>query len=132
MTIEPSEPTGRPNRKARGHLDDIAKLRQRGYSLEAIRRALANAGVAVSKSTVHREAKKALSRQATPARVPDEQNRSLTRPDSRDVHLARPANADREDHLLVQRMLGANCHGKDVAEAFMRNRISNPLLRRQP
>ncbi|MCR5868195.1 hypothetical protein [Aquincola sp. J276] len=132
MTLEFSELPGRPNRKARGYLDDIARLRQRGYSLEAIRRALANAGITVSKSTVHREAKKALARLATPAQSRDEPIPSVVQPPCRNTLSARPAIRDTEDQQLVQRMLGAHCNGKEFAEAFMRNRISNPLLRRHP
>lgn len=131
MTLELSEPPGRPNRKARGHINDIARLRQRGYSLEAIRRALANAGIAVSKSTVHREATKALANQQTPAQSRDEPTPSMVQLPSRDILAARPATSDTEDEQLVQRMLDAHCNGKEFAEAFMRSRISNPLFRRQ-
>lgn len=132
MTLEPNEPIGRPNRKARGHLDDIAKLRRRGYSLEAIRRTLANAGILVSKSTVHREAIKSLARHTTPVQELQLPNRGSTRPQPCEAPTARPGTSDTEDHQLVQRMFDTHSSGKDFAEAFMRNRISNPLLRRNP
>jgi len=54
--LEPSGPPGRSNRKARAFQLEIHRLRDEGYSLAAIRAALANAGMRVSKSTVHREA----------------------------------------------------------------------------
>lgn len=132
MPLEPNEPIGRPNRKARGHLDDIASLRRQGYSLEAIRRTLFNAGIVVSKSTVHREAKKALACQTRPLQGLQQPALPPLRRESRATLSARPATSDTEDHQLVQRMFDTNSNGKEFAETFMRNRISNPLLRRHP
>lgn len=132
MNLEPNEPMGRPNRKARGHLDDIASLRRRGYSLESIRRTLSNAGIVVSKSTVHREAKKALARQAKPAQGLQRPTLTPVRPECLTTVSAQQVTSDTEDHQLVQRMFDANSTGKEFAETFMRNRISNPLLRRHP
>ena len=52
----PKHPPGRSNRKARAYAADIARLQTEGYTLEAIRLALADAGLQVSLSTVQREA----------------------------------------------------------------------------
>ena len=52
----PKRPPGRSNRKAKAFAEEIRRLRAEGYGLDVIREALADAGVVVSKSTVHREA----------------------------------------------------------------------------
>ena len=56
MQLKPMRPPGRATRKARQYAVDIQRLRAEGHSLEAIRLALLDAGVAVSVSTVRREA----------------------------------------------------------------------------
>lgn len=55
-TLKPRQPPGSAKRRARAFSLQIADLQDQGYSLEAIREALADAGVTVSKSTVQREA----------------------------------------------------------------------------
>lgn len=55
-TLKPRQPPGNAKRRARAFCLQIVDLQAQGYSLEAIREALADAGVAVSKSTVQREA----------------------------------------------------------------------------
>ena len=52
----PRQPPGRCCRKASTFSAEITRLRAEGYSFEAIREALAEAGVVVSNSTVQREA----------------------------------------------------------------------------
>jgi hypothetical protein len=56
MRLKPMQPPGRITRKAREFESEIVQLRADGYTLEAIRQALENAGVQVSLSTVRREA----------------------------------------------------------------------------
>ncbi len=56
MQLTPRLPPGRKSRKALAFADEIRRLRALGYTNEAIRQALADAGVEVSSSTVHREA----------------------------------------------------------------------------
>ena len=56
LKLVPRRPPGRSSRKARAFAGEIRRLRAEGYSFEVIREALADAGVIVSKSTVHREA----------------------------------------------------------------------------
>ena len=56
MQLKPRCPPGRATRKARQYAVDIQRLRAEGHSLEAIRLALLDVGVAVSVSTVRREA----------------------------------------------------------------------------
>jgi len=56
MRLNPKQPPGRANRKARLYAQEVRRLRAKGYTLEAIRRALFDAGISVSVSTVWREA----------------------------------------------------------------------------
>ena len=65
MDLTPKLPPGRANRKALAFVADIHRLRAAGYSFEAIRVALLDAGVKVSRTTVKREA--ARRRAATPS-----------------------------------------------------------------
>lgn len=66
MKLVPNEAPGRVTRKARAFDLEIARLRAEGYTLAAIRRSLAAAGIEVSISTVRRE----VNRQPAPASVP--------------------------------------------------------------
>ena len=56
MQLNPKQPPGRANRKALRYSADIHRLRAEGYSFEAIRQALLDVGISVSKATVIREA----------------------------------------------------------------------------
>lgn len=53
--LTPKQPPGRITRKARAYTSEILRLRDAGYSFDAIREALADVGVKVSRSTVWRE-----------------------------------------------------------------------------
>jgi hypothetical protein len=119
MKLIPRTPPGRTNRKARAFWDDIARLRKEGYGYVAIQEALGDAGVVVSKSTVQREVARlsssmpllALQRPAAPLR-------QVREPDSTNPTTAAP-----------RQLTGERRSGKDVAEAFMKGRITNPLIR---
>lgn len=54
--LVPRDAPGRSTRKARAFAAEIGRLHALDYTLEAIREALAGAGVSVSRSTVWREA----------------------------------------------------------------------------
>jgi len=56
MRLQPRNPPGHANRKARRYANDIRNLRAEGHTYETIRLALLDAGVSVSLSTVMREA----------------------------------------------------------------------------
>lgn len=56
MRLQPRNPPGHANRKARRFANDIRNLRAEGHTYETIRLALLDAGVLVSHSTVIREA----------------------------------------------------------------------------
>lgn len=123
MKLLPMEPPGRITRKARQFESEIAQLRTQGYSLDAIRRALASIGVRVSISTVRREA----IRQAVPtlsaamgvaARRAQRASPPLTTADT-----LVPAMA------VGSSTLTDKTSGKGQAEAFLRSQITNTLLR---
>lgn len=105
-TLVPKRPPGRGSRKARAFASEIGRLHALGYTFEAIREALADAGVHVSKSTVQREAARCAT--AAPATPPQ------------------PAIAD---EASAQRRQPEAISGKDIAEAFVRGRITNRLIR---
>lgn len=111
-SLAPTGPPGRRTRKARAFTAEIRQLRDQGYTFEAIRAALANAGVQVSSSTVRREATKATS---TP--------RSPPPPGSQAVAVAPAATAGPGTAGLTDAS-----RGKASAEAFFSRHHSNPLL----
>ena len=112
MKLAPKHPPGRRTRKARVFEAEIRQLRAEGYTFESIRAALADAGVQVSRSTVQREA----ARQTLDAAAEgaDGAARNADTPMKR-----QPPEPARAEPLS----------GKDIAEAFVRNRITNPLIR---
>lgn len=121
--LVPSSPPGRRNRKGRAFEDQIARLRAEGYTLEAIRDALAAVGVHVSKSTVQREAARDANRVQAPGLACSPARRVIasmtpsplpTAP-SPATPATPPTAADRRS-------------GKDIAEAFVRGRVTNPLI----
>lgn len=124
MKLAPKHPPGRSTRKARVFGAEIGQLRAQGYTFEAIREALAEAGVHVSKSTVQRE----VARHALPqppvaaAGVATSGGRS---PASRQAPapIEPPIPPESTPHRSDLRS------GKDIAQAFVRDRITNPLIR---
>ncbi|MCV2438709.1 hypothetical protein [Paucibacter sp. DJ2R-2] len=126
MMLAPKLPPGRSNRKALAFSAEIKCLRKQGYSFEAIRVALKDAGVAVSVSTVRREVNIGCTY------APSNAGRTPNPPNS--VQLAPheapgPAQSSQARMQSLQhRDSGDARSGKEVAEDFMRNRITNPLM----
>ncbi len=133
MKLLPNEPPGRITRKARQFEEEIARLYAQGYTLAAICRALAAAGVDVSITTVRREVKRqALSmpaplaaRLASPVVTPP---RSTSQPTLPAVPPAAPAAPAAP---LLRAGLADPPSGKDLAEAFALSRITNPFFRKK-
>jgi len=123
MKLTPTEPPGRITRKARHFEAEIAQLRAQGYTLAAIRRSLAAAGVRVSISTVRREA----NRQAAPVPIAPLRAHPAadlpTSPTVTSVPIAAPAAA------MLSAGLPDPPSAKDLAEAFARSKSTNPLVR---
>jgi hypothetical protein len=115
MKLVPKNPPGRSTRRARGFATDIGQLRAQGYTFEAIRQALAEVGVKVSKSTVQREVARLASRSSSGSVSVAES--SLPAPDawpSPSPAAPFPATDQRS--------------GKEIAEAFTSARNTNPLF----
>jgi hypothetical protein len=126
MDLTPKLPPGRANRKALAFTAEIHRLRAAGYSFEAIRLALREAGVEVSRTTVKREAAKG------PAVVPAARQRHAPQPPP-----PLPASAPAVAATLQEpagtspvpgSYVGDSRSGKEIVDAFMQGRITNPLM----
>ena len=122
MRLVPTQSPGRGTRKARDFGNEIVELRAQGYTLDAIRAALANAGIHVTVSTVWRETKRA---KAPPSGTPGTQARlpsalplqtTTQRSGATAAPIAAPVHPERPD-------------GRKQAELFMSKQITNPLIR---
>ena len=119
MKLIPRTPPGRTNRRARAFGEEIARLRCEGYGYVAIQEALADAGVIVSKSTVQRE----VARMSRP--IPQTGKYSTTAR----VHTASGPISTESFTPPIGPPLHQRRSGRDVAEAFMKGQITNPLFR---
>ena len=115
MKLAPKVPPGRSIRRARAFAIEIGQLRAQGYTFEAIREALAAAGVAVSKSTVQREVARLASRASSGSVTAAESG--IPKPDAAPALL--PAPPSRTTSQLS---------GKEIAEAFVSTLNTNPLF----
>lgn len=128
MRLRPATPPGHLNRKAREFEDEIAQLWTQGYTLAAIRAALAAVGVQVSISSVWREVSRAKPGDVNtkPARarlaargVEPLQGRQGVSPSA-----SEPVQSALRLPLATDRP-----SGKDIAEEFRRRQTTNHLLR---
>jgi hypothetical protein len=116
MDLTPKLPPGRANRKALPFVAEIARLRSAGYSFEAIRVALLDAGVKVSRTTVKREAARRRDTAASAAQ-------RAAQPSAASAASIAGAVA-----VTPASFAGDSRSGKEIAEAFMKGRVSNPLM----
>lgn len=138
VRLVPDQPPGRCTRKALPFVDEIGRLYAVGYTLDAIRRALSEAGVTVSRSTVHREVTRATrhppanSSTVTARRESDRASQTAmveatARPKGGEAiaspcPLPSPGKPDQSSFADGPR-------GEDVAKAFMSTQITNPFVR---
>ncbi len=143
LQLQPNEPPGHRSRKARSFELQIVQLRQQGYSLDAIRAALAEAGTAVSRSTVHREATRRrvghsgqansadvkvsqpplTAPQLAPQLAPQQAPSPLT--PSAHHHAASAPKTAPDAQTPGTTRIGS---GRDIADRFMAGRITNSLV----
>lgn len=116
--LRPRLPPGRADRKALAYTSEIQRLRALGYTLEAIRLALADVGVHVGLTTVKREA----ARGAAPPHPPT----WLSTPTRAEDHPSPPPAAASGLPVAVNRR-----SGRQIAEEFVQSHVSNPLVRAQ-
>lgn len=123
--LAPTGPPGRRTRKARAFTAEIRQLRDQGYTFEAIRAALAHAGVQVSSSTVRREATKGAAQKRGGHSEPTAPSalRSPPPPRVAEGALVPAATAGQATASLAN-----PSRGKASAEAFFRRHHRNPLL----
>ena len=119
VNLSPATAPGRSNRKAREFAAAIAQLCVEGYGCKAIREALANAGLNVSKSTVQREI----------ARLSRPDHRGVLQPPASPVHRPLELDSPAASTTPLHRPADRPVRGKAIAEAFFEGRITNPLYR---
>jgi hypothetical protein len=118
VTLNPTEPPARRSRKALRYAPEIAHLRREGYTCAAIRRVLLDAGLSVSLSTVKREAARASKPTAAhPTRAVSELALPMR------THVVAPSLP------FSPAFAGDPRTSKEIAAAFVKGRITNPLLR---
>jgi hypothetical protein len=137
MNLVPIRPPGPNARKARSFSLEILQLRAQGYTFEAIREALAAAGVRVSNSTVQREAARA-ARHPPAAASADEaggHRRALQQAPApgASAHASEPASLSVPESPAIWRdarpsTSAGRIAGKESAEAFFTAHPSNPLF----
>lgn len=126
MNLVPVRPPGPNARKARAYAADMLKLRAQGYTFEAIREALAGAGVHVSNSTVQREvARAAGQRRADPDRTPSTTGAGAQVQPTMSVATPAPAAAS-QDNSSAAPVRDFDC--KQDAEEFFAAHEINPLF----
>jgi hypothetical protein len=124
VRLVPGKPPGRGTRKALPFGDEIRRLYAMGYTLGAIREALAAVGVSVSRSTVHREAR----RPVVPRPLPAVTHQTVTNEGTVPAPLQseRPhANGARDPSRSPPT---GQLLGRRSAEAFFTAHESNPLF----
>lgn len=138
MNLVPIRPPGPAVRKARAFAVDILRLRSQGYTFEAIREALAGAGVHVSNSTVQREVARAagqspaassrvmLARDQAPALQCSIVGDSVPAMGSA---APIPAPAPPNRGAGSPSLFANGPSGEEVAKAFMATQITNPFMR---
>lgn len=128
VKLVPIRPPGPNARKARAYETDILQLRAQGYTFEAIREALAAAGIHVSNSTVQREAARASKQPAAAAATAaNSLTDGVTKSPPPPLTPAAPATVA---VASVNPAVPQGWHnGKDVAEAYTSNLITNPFVR---
>ena len=116
MQLQPRRQPGRTDRKAAVYALEILRLRAEGYTYEAIREALADVGIELSTSALRREVRRSRQRFANAS--------SSMQPASRS-----PTNPARSLPLPTGSSSLAGTSGREIAEAFFKTHMSNPLLR---
>jgi hypothetical protein len=127
MALTPKLPPGRANRKALAYTAEIQRLRASGYSFEAIRLTLLEAGLKVGLTTIKREAaqRPAIATAARQSYVPPPPLQQLNPASAASSALLTPG----EPPPVLGSYVGDSRSGKEIVEAFMQGRITNPLLK---
>lgn len=124
VQLTPEGPPGRAARKAFAFHAEIVRLRARGYTLAAIREALAKAGVQVSLATISREASHT---RAPPIEADRSQllGGTVAAPQSPRASPLSPSSPPSLPAFTTRE----RCVGMALADAFEKTVIANPLFR---
>lgn len=132
VQLEPKHPPRRTRYKLWAYSAEIHRLNAEGYTCEEIRDALAEVGLVVSRSTVQREAARGRQR---PAATSDTSPAALITAAGGVAAPAPMAPSTRQEPVPSLTTRGAldpsddPRTAKQVAEDFMKDQITNPLLR---
>ena len=118
MSLTPRKPPGRLSRKALEFQPEISRLHFEGHTSEAIRQALLDAGLAVSRSTVKREVARLAKRR------PANEARGAALSHSSEQPALRPL-APTSSHPFATDPRSS----KEIAECFVKSHPTTPLLR---
>lgn len=118
MRLTPKSPPGRITRKAREFASEISRLYAEGYTAAAICQVLSEIGVVISTSTVRREVLRHAKRSQPSRDTPIKSSRQEQEPPV-------PATSP------PTKVAGTHGSGREIAEAFVRSRISNSLVRQK-
>ncbi len=150
MKLQPLRPPGHANRKALAYASEIQRLRAQGYSHAAIRDALLQVGLQVSLTTVKRETARAPQASSPPAAICDPgTDRPPTTPAAQRLPVpSAGAAASQAASTSALTPVGAPIappvpytreslrrdprSSRDIADAFMKDYVANPLLNRSP
>ena len=127
MQLKLSDPPGRKTRKVRAYGDEIFRLLGEGYTSEAIREALAEAGLVVSRSTVQREGAR-VARRRSGAQAGAKAPQPAVSPTGRAAAGTR-TGVPMPNATKPSAFAGDKRSGKAIAEEFMASHIFNPLIR---
>lgn len=117
MQLQPKRPPGRADRKAGAYASEIVRLRDEGYTYEAIREALAEVGIELSECALRREVRR--HEKLTARAVPDVRP-TTPAPAAPPLSVARP--------VATGPPPSKSATGREIAEAFFNANPSNPLL----
>lgn len=139
MQLTPKHPPGRTNRKAREFEAQIGQWHAAGYSFASIRLILADAGVMVSRATVQREIARLAAKRTRPVAVhtPMAIEQAPVRLDAADALTAHAPHGTHPSILptpsaFPKAHTSRPLRGKAIADEFVRQHITNPLLRQEP
>ena len=124
VELQPKRPPGRVDRKAAAYAEQIVRLRDAGYTFEAIRDAMAEVGIELSTSALRREVRRLRSQSMHVRSRPN----PAPRPTPVDpLNHTQPTSPASRPTVAVPSI----AHGRDTAEAFFAAHPSNSLFQTQ-
>jgi hypothetical protein len=131
VQLEPKHPPRRTRYKLWAYSAEIHRLNAEGYTCDEIRDALAEVGLVVSRSTVQREAARGRQRPAATSATSCAGPMTAAGEVAAPVAMVTSTGLERVPLLATSRALAATHDprtAKQVAEDFMKDQITNPLL----